>query len=167
MSLRSLVTFTLFNISINCFSQDSLRNVVFFEFFGNALNYSLNYERQFNHQWTARTGVSYFSDDLSIPLTFGKYFGKQKHHFEITSGVTYRNEAYGYWPAQGFNDPERIRVHMVYLTGFIGYRFQKNDGKFLFRTGATPLYEIYDGLYKGHGPRDLHLSIALSFGYRF
>jgi len=45
------------------------------------------------------------------------------------------------------------------MCGNFGYRHQKPNGRFIFRIGFTPLYEL-DG-------KELHPSGGLSFGYSF
>jgi len=54
---------------------------------------------------------------------------------------------------------ENSREWSSFLTGRVGYRYQKPNGRFIFRIGFTPLYEL-DG-------NELHPSGGLSFGYGF
>jgi hypothetical protein len=168
MAMRFCFIFILLTLSTRCFSQDAPKNAVFFELGGNGILYSFNYERQFNNQLLGRIGISYFSNDLQIPLTFGKLFGEEKHHFEVSSGITYQNQLmndnydYGYY----YTDWEPVRKNVMFLTGFVGYRFQKPEGHFLFRAGLTPLFEIYDSVNKA-SPGVLFIWGGLSFGHRF
>jgi hypothetical protein len=54
---------------------------------------------------------------------------------------------------------ETTRDWSAFLTGRVGYRYQKPNGRFIFRIGFTPLYEL-DG-------NELHPSGGLSFGSSF
>ena len=154
MKAALFLTTVLFCASINCFSQDSLKNSVFFELFGNGIYYSFNYERKLSNQFVARGGISYYNDAIVLPLTFGKFFGKKKHHFEITTGFDFEN----------YGKVGDGRGNAILLTGFIGYRLQDPIKNFLFRVGLTPLAKIYDEAGE-HG--DIILSGGLSVGYRF
>lgn len=140
---------------------------MFFELGGNGLSYSFNYERELDRQLIGRIGFSYLSDDFFIPLTFGKFFGEGKNHFEISSGITYSNQFIGHsYYHRPSTNASAVRTTYLFLTGFIGYRFQKPEGSFLFRAGITPIYEIYDSRDKISGGWFFPL-VGISFGHRF
>lgn len=138
--------FLLFALpNISC-ALASFKNSIFAEALGNAGYYSINYERQLKHQIVARLGFSALSDGLIIfPVTLGKFWGEDKHHFEFAGGVDFSSSD---------ND---IYDNQIIVTGFLGYRYQKPDGRFLLRIGLTPLWN--DGYFL--------LSGGVSMGYRF
>lgn len=158
MKLKSLLlSILIITISNICFSQDSLKNAVFFELGGNGLYYSLNYERQFKHQFLGRAGITVINNGLAIPLTVGKFFGEDKHHVEVSAGFDYIN----------YDMVGDSRGHTILATGFVGYRFQKLKNQFLFRAGLLPLFRIYES---GDGEKSedrFFLWGGISLGYRF
>lgn len=156
MKVRLSFVTVLFCLSINCSSQDSLKNTLFLELFGNGIYYSVNYERQFSHQFVARGGLSFYHNTIVVPLTFGKFFGKKKNHFELTAGVDFRSY---------YDTFELARENEILITGFVGYRLQNLAKFFLFRIGLTPFIYIYD--IEGELSTDILISGGLSVGYRF
>lgn len=142
------------------------RRAVYFEQFGNAGLYSVNYEREVRPQWMARAGAGawsaedIFSDNkvqiVSVPLTLSYITGTGNHHFESGFGVTVGHKHDDVSGSGAFSS----------LTGILGYRYQKPEGGFLFRVGATPFLSLTGGdhAYPDEGATAL---IGLSFGYAF
>ena len=121
--------------------QTIAENSLSFEMGGNALLYSLNYDRvliQTDHyKGTIRIGAGVLpnvetnsgnSTWLFIPIEFNNLFGPKNHFFEVSLGTTYSNSL------QGANH---------WITGRLGYRVQPFDGGFFFRTGMVLLYIPY------------------------
>lgn len=103
---------------------------------------------------------------FTIPVSFGKVFGENKHHLELAAGLTYAN--YKLYE-NGIPDS---RVDMVMAIPFVGYRYQKPFGRFLFRVGLTPYFRIYNEDFVNHpeereGSKGMAFSAGMGFGYRF
>jgi hypothetical protein len=140
------------------------RNSVQVEAFGHGLFYSLNYERViFNGQrfkTTGQLGIAYYPPsanliDLWIPLVVNELYSFNKHHIELGFGHVFVNVS-----SRDYNNEIVSREWDGFLTGRLGYRFQKPNGRFLMRVGFTPFLEYRDYI-------DFHPSGALSFGYNF
>jgi hypothetical protein len=151
MKWTILIASICFLASSKSFAQDTNKNAVFLELLGNGYYYSLNYEREFGRQFVFRIGGSLTKYTFIMPVTLGRFFGSGKHHFELAAGFDFANY-----------DNDDGRENGLGLTGFIGYRFQKPDGKFLFRIGATPLYIFDEDSLINFLPTG-----GVSFGYRF
>lgn len=127
------------------------RNTVYFEGGGNALLYSINYERMVVGGLTARVGVAVFpawfpwvgeGDDgaalVMVPVQAGYVFGTGDHHLEIGAGATFGNASVDIGDLEG-------REEWVYGSGTVGYRFQRPQGGVVFRATVTPLFiEVLD-----------------------
>jgi hypothetical protein len=126
------------------------RNAVHFELGGSAIVPSVNYERRLNTNWFGRAGLSVVtgqSDSATdgdtattfiVPLT-ASYVSRpsSSHHLELGGGVTIaggdRQELYD------FGDGEDEEFSTLFVTGIVGYRYQKPDGGFQFRAAFTPV----------------------------
>lgn len=123
------------------------RNTIFFEFFGNAFPYSLNYERLFKlkekNKIALRTGFHY-SDNLfkndqriySIPLeaSWLHPISKKNNYLELGLGLIYSHDF--------FKDINHVD-HYFFTSFRMGYRYQKRNGGFFFKAGFTPLYQLF------------------------
>ena len=144
------------------FSQDSTKQLVFE--YPNAIygtgaigglwgTFNLNYERQVRttkinlfKSVGVRFGSGYWatwgSTGPHVILTPVFLSGTGKHHFESSIGGTllYDQSSYeiGVSNAEYFGEqiPSRTQYMIFAPAGTLGYRFQKPDGKFIFRTGA-------------------------------
>ena len=106
-------------------------------------NVNIYYERMFqrnSHKSKIASLVKAGYGGWSSPMgTKGSYFlgqygiltGVKKHHFEVSAGLT-----------KFFGDSEGIET---LLSGSMGYRTQKPDGKFIFRTGVSWPEALYLG----------------------
>ena len=128
------------------------KNAIYFELFGNGLFYSFNYERMFYQERNIRLGgriglsVIPFADwgdegeEMVLgmfPLEINLLMGKQKNFLETGIGHTYNTQVY----REDIMDSglvELTHYHRHSLSLRIGYRFQKPNGKFLFRIAALP-----------------------------
>jgi hypothetical protein len=156
--MKKLVFIVVFLLTFSVsYSQEQTRkNAVFIEFLGNGGLYSLNYERQFLDKMVIRGGVSFYPEAIAIPLTVGKLVGRSQDLFELAIGSTILN-----FNASGESNPGTA----VFLTGVIGYRYQKPEGNFLFRIGFTPLINVYDVVGKEF--ESVIFLGGMSFGFRF
>ncbi len=117
------------------------KNTINFEISGNALVYSLNYDRvllqtEF-YKGTLRIGagvlpypseVKESRNWIFIPIEYNNLFGPKNHFLELSIGTTYTHSF------QGANH---------WVTGRIGYRLQGFNTGFFFRAGLVLLYIPY------------------------
>lgn len=139
------------------------KNSIQFELFGHGLFYSFNYERILvngqKFKTTGQAGISYYPPktgirDIWIPVLINELYSFDSHHIEFGFGYVFINEA------TRTEDYEEIsRGWNGFLTGRIGYRYQKPDGRLIFRVGFTPLYE--------YEVKEFHPSGGLTIGYSF
>lgn len=116
---------------------------------GHGALYSLNYERViFNHSYFKTTiqlgfgmfpsfdNPSYFSlYNYTIPILINEIYSFNKHHIEAGIGIAF----YYTKPIRSrLNEYEWIELIALRL----GYRYQKPDGKWLYRISFSPLIEI-------------------------
>jgi hypothetical protein len=120
-------------------------NTFFVELGGNALAYSLNYERFFTSQLGVRVGGMFLrgSDtDTGGSINIGLFpvmatylLGKGNSHFETGAGIGFATAALSDSDLGGdWGDST------VYGTATFGYRYQKPEGGVIFRAGFTPVY---------------------------
>ncbi len=109
-------------------------------------------------------GQGFFSSEEVNIIVFpvmGNYFiGTGNNKFELGGGFLLGSKEV--IPSMG----ERSKSSVFSLTSVIGYRYQKPEGGFLFRVGATPFLALSGGedAYPDEG---LFLSGGVSFGYAF
>jgi hypothetical protein len=140
------------------------RNAVYVEAGGNALLYSMNYERMIIAGLTVRVGVAFVpawfpwveeDDDgallTMVPVQVGMVFRPGNHHVEMGAGATFGNASVDIGDLEGSES-------WVFGTGTLGYRYQRPEGGIVFRAALTPLFiEVLDmgmlpmiGLSLGH-----------------
>ena len=122
-------------------------NTLFVELLGNALLYSINYERlikfKSKNKVAVRIGFHYsnnFNNNdqriTSIPIEF--YYlhpiSAKNHYLELGIGMEYAHDY--------FMDLNHVDQYF-FATSRIGYRYQRRDGGFFLKVGFTPLYELY------------------------
>ncbi|MFN2239906.1 MAG: hypothetical protein ABR524_10990 [Thermoanaerobaculia bacterium] len=139
----------------------SPRNAAYLELGGSAIGGSFNYERRFTEQWVGRAGLSWITGETSegtdttfiVPLTASHVNRPwSSHHMELGGGVTLVvGDRQDFWAV--FDDDEQVAD--AFLTGIIGYRYQKPAGGFQFRAVLTPV--LGDGTAALWG--------GVSFGY--
>ena len=119
------------------------KNSLYLELGGNALVYSINYDRVLTDDFSARIGIGFYSldDDTGdsaslsgIPITAHYLFGKGNSRLEIGAGLVIFT---------GKADISTIETKdsAVLGTGVFAYRFQKPDGGVFFKAGFTPLFQ--------------------------
>lgn len=137
--------------------QVNFRNVIHAEIGGNAYYYSLNFERNFSKHLAGRVGIGVVPKTMIIPLLAGKLFGKGSHKLEVMAGL-----AYVYLRQQTEDIYQR---HQLAGTAFMGYRFQRQEARFLFRAGWTPHVKLFDS-YSPFSNHAFSHWAGIGLGYR-
>lgn len=144
-----VLLFTVFSLKVSgqelaksIRSSFNNKNSLQFELFGHGLVYSLGYERiLFNgdrFKTTGQVGFSYFpkSTDIRtiwIPIAINGLVSFTQHHIEFGLGHVFAHDS-EWEPFASFR---------------VGYRYQKPDGRLLFRVGFTPFIEYKSALEFG------------------
>jgi hypothetical protein len=131
----------------------SNRNIIDLELLGPGGLYSVNYERlilnRSRQKSAIRVGAGIVTEAY-CPVTYNHLFSFSQHHLELGIGVV-------------FIIPPDAIYDMRALSSFnLGYRFQKPDGKFLFKALYTPMFEL-----EKYNPNFLPIWIGMTFGYCF
>ncbi len=114
---------------------------------GHGLGYSVNYEKIIlngeRFKTTAQVGIAYYPPITGLiqiwaPVIINQIYTFNKHHVEFGLGMMFTDD-YGYY--QKANSLEMHKRMYNFYAGRVGYRYQKPDGKFLFRASFTPLIE--------------------------
>lgn len=159
MRVRILLSISFWAISALAFSQHR-HDAIILELGGQGLYYSLNFERQGETGIVGRIGAAWYPEQLLIPLSVGKVFGSRPHHFEAGLGITPRFFNGG--PVSSRGEVYTTRTDL-FLTGFVGYRYQADEKRIFYRAGIVPVWHFYSS-------RDEHYGFVpwpgLSIGYR-
>jgi hypothetical protein len=154
--MKNIITLFLLGITCCSYGQRLKGNAAFIELGGNSIFISVNYEKTFKRQILARIGFSPAPYGVFVPVSMGKSFFKGSHHIEASGGATY-----GYYWDGYFS--ENRQKEQLFVTGFVGYRFDKPRNRFLCRAGYTPMFRATDresfGRYYGN--------VGLSFGFKW
>lgn len=154
-----------FDSDLGTYNQTFIRrNSVQFDLGGPGFIYSLNYERMLINGRRKKTaiqiGASYYPPstgirDIWIPIGVNELFSRREHHLEVGLGWIIIREA------SRDSENEVVEWSWSYMmSARIGYRYQRPDGKFVFRAAFTPLFEF-------EGTREIHPFGGVSFGYSF
>lgn len=125
-------------------------NALYVELLGNGGFYTLNYERRFIEDLSARIGFGFISVSatagsassrasvMSIPL-MANYLGigNDRHHLELGAGLIL---VYASAATSSADSIASGSAFGVGGTATVGYRYQPRDGGFLFRVGFTPQF---------------------------
>ena len=161
--MRMLKTLLALSVLALPASAQLARNAAFFELGGNAVVPSFNYERRVAEQWYARAGATVITSESStgnedttfvIPLTASWVSNPAaSHHFEAGGGVTIaagdRQDLFD------IDDDDDENFSNLFVTGIIGYRYQKPGRGFQFRAFGSPVA----------GAGELLPWAGVSFGY--
>ena len=118
-------------------------NTFFVELGGNAVVYSLNYERFFTPKLGVRVGGMYLmgDDDAGTEVGIGLFpvmatylLGAGNSHFETGAGIGIATAG-----VDETDVGEDWGDSAVYATATLGYRYQKPEGGVIFRAGFTPI----------------------------
>ncbi|MDX2247031.1 MAG: hypothetical protein SF052_09665 [Bacteroidia bacterium] len=163
-----LVTISLFYSSL-VFSQspalDTYNKAVFFEIGGLGPVYSFDFEglirRNFNLTYNYRIGVSLLPDAIAVPVGINVFDTFGDHHFQMNVGLTPYVKKYRTLSIKGSET-------LLYAGGGIGYRYQKQDGKWFWGVGVNPMVRLDPSLSEiiGPDPRFI-LSGNLAAGFRW
>lgn len=171
-TLILLLVFSILSININCQDDTKFisRNSFHIELGGSGLYYSLNYERNIINRDILKTsvqiGIRYFPGgftDITFPFGINEQFSFNMHHIELGFGMVPTRQI--------FRDPsEQYEIIHSYwinpLTGRLGYRYQKPDGKFIWRIGFTPFLGREGKIFNPQGPYKLFAPWgSISLGY--
>lgn len=133
------------------------------ELFGNALLYSLNYERLLGNSFVSRIGFMYAparqgKKALLIPISISKLTGDGNKKLEFGLGAVFSRDFdldLGVYPESGWSGR---------LTLSLGYRNEPNGRGFLFRAGPTL---VFGKLFGERTDESYFPWFGLSFGYAF
>jgi hypothetical protein len=128
-------------------------NAAYFELGGSAIVPSFNYERRMTEQWFGRIGLTVVTGEsvsstgesesdttFIVPLT-GSWVSRPEmnHHLELGGGVTIaggdRQDLFEF----GDDDGDEENFSTAFVTGIVGYRYQKPEDGFQFRAAFTPV----------------------------
>lgn len=134
-------------------AEDLARNTISFELMGPGGAYSIGYERLFRPTFGVRVGFAYYdfeggtvtvdgadaySPDNALNLTLlpvtASWLRGETHHLEMGGG-----------PALGYAKLNVVDVGsgsdvLWYLSGLLGYRYQRPHGGIFFRAAYTPVW---------------------------
>jgi len=123
---------------------EPVKNVIYFELFGNGGVYSFNYERRVTNSIWMRSGFSSFSlfgDYLTVPLTASYVFGSSTVSLETGAGFTF---FYGELPSGLFSSSDEesgAEKDLGFLpTGIVSLRFQPDTHNLFMKLAFTPFY---------------------------
>lgn len=125
----------------------SAHNSVFGELAGNALLYSLNYDRMLSEFFSLRAGTGLVAIFGATFVMANLLIGTPSHKFEVGAG-----------PIVGYGSVFKADVALA-VTTTLGYRYVPRDGGIFFKAGLTPLIAVV-------GP-DALLWGGLAVGYTF
>jgi hypothetical protein len=167
-NLKHLAVVVIVLTNISTFSQSKYKNGVFLELAGNGGSYSINYERQLYNSIAGRVGFTYLGNDLLFPISIGKAFGAGTHHFEINLGFTFYHYSVPVQYKNGIQQQLSFDwFNSLYLTSFVGYRYQKPDKRFFYRCGFSPLWRFYNSDPDSNTLYQFIPWGGMSAGYRF
>jgi len=163
---------SLFNQTFGQATKDSTsisKNTIYLELLGNGGIYSFNYDRiiltKKLFKISGSIGISYippfvrYNHTLTYPIEINFLYGK-KNYFEL--GI-------GYTPVFNLYKEDIFKIYDIYSYPVlrIGYRFQKPNGGFFFRTGLL-LYFVKNEFITDYSNYSNNKTwISLGFGYTF
>lgn len=173
---------------VTCIAQDSLKalnkNAVYAEAGGNAVLFSLSYERMFYQKadiiLCARVGSGIIPDRFFDIRKLSRFLlpfveanllvGDSTEFFETGLGFTYsgRLTYYHYHPGDGSHHDYSYRPNYFFLR--LGYRYQGERG-FIFRAAATPVFSfeplLINDKVERYGKLRFFPWLGVTFGYSF
>ena len=144
-------------------------NSIYLELGGNALVYSVNYERIMPAGAALRAGLSYMSVSASsgsaaanasvvgIPLTFS-YLGRGTGSLKLELGAGASFEKFSGSSSVGFGNDIKAGAFVPLATFIAGIRIAPPKGGFTFKLAFTPFYHPDTGFFPWGG---------MSFGMAF
>ena len=140
---------------------EPVKNVIYFELFGNGGVYSLNYERRVTSIIWMRSGFSkssIFGDNLTAPLTASYVFGGSTISLETGVGFTlfYGELSSGLLSGLDIESDGEKGLDIL-PTGIVGLRFQPDTHNLFMKLAFTPIYDRFSYIS----------SVGFSVGYSF
>lgn len=144
-------------------------NAIFIELGGNAVLYSINYERILPQDVGLRAGFSYLSvsassgtvgassNVMSIPLT-ASYLGLGSGSSKLELGGGVLLARFSEASTTGFGDDIAAGAFVPLATFIAGYRYVPSGGGFNFKLGFTPAWHPDVGFFPWGG-------MAFGFGF--
>lgn len=131
------------------------RNTIYAELGGQALAYSINYDRLYRVNKKVKNSFSagleiidfswkYYSTILT-PFSYNFLFGKKRDYLELGIGLTslfnrHYNDPWEYYPYEPLH-AYRTSIYL-FTSPKIGWRFQPNRGGLFFRAAFSPVIHI-------------------------
>jgi hypothetical protein len=139
------------------------RNAAYFELGGNAILYSVNYDRRFNNTWTGRAGFMIVSAEGTdqdtgeraevslaiIPVMMNALLGRGTHRLELGAGPLFGIGGGSIEDPEVGDVDEFSAAGLAGVTTTFGYRRQPLDGGFVFRASLNPFYSGKPQLWAG------------------
>ena len=182
-----LIIIFLLLIQNNVFAQNepelfTAKNAVYAEFGGNSGFYSLNYSRIFHQKGKLKisgsAGFSMLYTSASEPIhpsfwsplfstEITAFMGKSKHHLEFGTGFySYQDRDFIF--DEDYQNNIREQVYWdQFITGRIGYRYQKPEGGFFFRAGYTPMLGFFNSEAAEKPVKFYPLGVGIGLGISF
>lgn len=162
----------LITTSLNIYSQkkDSsliAHNTFYVGFANEGALYSLNFDRVFssndNLTWSYIIGFSIMEDAVAMPIGVNAITGKNNSHLEFSFTIIPYIDKY-----QSFLSSNDLSDKYIYLVPGIGYRFQKPQGGFFFKSTVSPtiLLDPPSNNFWKMEPK-LKLLVGVGLGYTF
>lgn len=144
-----VISITFFLPQYGVAQQNRAKNHLYVEALGNALFYSVNYERALSEKLLGRVGFSFYTiegealagreqfegNGTTIPIMINYLSGSGNGHLELGGGIAvYSTDVDN--PSSDFLD---FNGSTLLFTGTVGYRYQQPGGGFLFKLSFTPL----------------------------
>jgi hypothetical protein len=138
---RAYILFFLLAISLSIRSQETstgsesqlLQNSLQVELGGHGVFLSVNYERLFFPDKRFKTSIqgeaSFNFWSFFFPVLVNEIVSFNQHHIELGIGYIPAFEGSTFW-----------RFSDTYATARAAYRFQRPNGRFIFRSGFTPIF---------------------------
>jgi hypothetical protein len=138
-------------------------NAVYFELGGNALLYSVNYDRRLNNTWTGRAGFMIVSAEGTdpdtgeraevsiaiIPVMINALLGRGTHRLELGAGPLFGIGGGRIEDPEVGDVDEFSAAGLAGVTTTFGYRRQPLNGGFVFRAALNPFYSGKPQLWAG------------------
>jgi hypothetical protein len=139
------------------------RNAAYFELGGNAILYSVNYDRRFTNTWTGRAGfmvVSASGTDTDtgervefslaiFPVMANALLGRGTHRLELGAGPLFGIGGGRVEDPEVGDVEEFSGAGLAGVTTTFGYRRQPLNGGFVFRASLNPFYSGRPQLWAG------------------
>ena len=154
MCLMVAALMTTWSSGVAAQTERTAQNTVYLELGGNALLYSINYERILPSDIALRAGAGYMSvgassgavgasvSSLGIPIT-ASYLGFGK--LELGGGILFQR--FSGTTSTGFGDDIEAGVFVPMATFIAGLRLSPPGGGFNFKLGFTPMWHPDIGFF--------------------